>query len=123
MVGIRSEIRIERRTLRIAVIRPEHAVSGHKPSRLTTYRDEFAFLGKTSCTHLFGEATLISGSKAADVAMAWSGGRQVRLDAIAYPSPDSYRLVRTATQSISMSNGPGHTGTHVNIRAGGSFGK
>jgi hypothetical protein len=39
------------------------------------------------------------------------------------PSPDSYRLVRTATQSISMSNGPGHIGTHVNIQAGGSFGK
>ncbi len=55
--------------------------------------------------------------------VAWPGGLQVRSDAIAYPSPDSYRLVRTATQSISMSNGPGHTGTHVNIRAGGSFGK
>ncbi len=41
------------------------------------------------------------------------------------PLTDFFRLysLTVATQSISMSNGPGHATTHINMRAGGTPGK
>ncbi len=53
---------------------------------------------------------------------SWEKGRSSRLaeGTLARAPAEDYRI---ATQSTSMSNGPGHSGTQTKMRAGGSVGK